>query len=82
MSLYADGREFTPKTGESYRNTNGTTYRCVIGADGDEYQTGCAWFVSPAGWCFKAMHCKVYPDGSIDWGHSLYGHFIQEGTEA
>lgn len=76
MSLYNDGVAFTPETGKSYRNTNGTVYRCTVGADGDEYRTGCAWFVSPAGWCFKAMNCQRYPDGSIDWGHSLHGHFL------
>lgn len=79
MSLYTDGKPFTPETGKSYRNTNGTTYRCTAGLEyGDTYGTGCAWMVSPAGWAFKAMHCVEYPDGTIDWGHSLYGHFINE----
>ena len=81
MSLYTDGVPFTPETGKSYRNTNGTTYRCVVGLeDGDTYATNCAWMVSPAGWAFKAMNCMRYPDGSIDWGHSLYGHFINDGN--
>lgn len=29
-----------------------------------------------------AEQLQTLKDGSIDWGHSLYGHFIQEGTEA
>ena len=83
MSLYTDGVPFTPETGKSYRNTNGTIYRCTAGLEpGDTYATNCAWMVSPAGWAFKAMNCMRYADGSIDWGHSLYGHFIREGTEA
>lgn len=81
MSLYTDGKPFTPETGKHYRNTNGLIYRCVVGMEGDEFQTGCAWMVSPAGWYFKAMHCTRYPDGSIDWGHSLYGHFIENPAE-
>ena len=83
MSLYLDGVPFTPETGKSYRNTNGTTYRCVAGLeDGDTYATNCAWMVSPAGWAFKAMHCMRYPDGCIDWGYSVHGHFIGEGAKA
>ena len=82
MSLYIDGVPFTPETGKSYRNINGKTYRCVVGADGDEYQTGCAWFTSEAGWCFKAMHCQKFPDGFIDWGYSVHGHFIYEEAKA
>lgn len=79
MSLYTDGVPFTPETGKSYRNINGRTYRCVAGLeDGDTYATNCAWMVSPAGWAFKAMYCMKYPDGSIDWGQSLYGHFIND----
>lgn len=79
MSLYTDGVPFTPETGKNYLNLNGTTYRCVAGLeDGDTYATNCAWMVSPAGWAFKAMYCMKYPDGSIDWGQSLYGHFIND----
>ena len=82
MSLYLDGVPFTPETGKSYLNLNGTTYRCVAGLeDGDTYATNCAWMVSPAGWAFKAMYCMKYPDGSIDWGQSLYGHFISEQAQ-
>ncbi len=81
MSLYIDGTPFTPETGKSYKNTNGTVYQCVAGLeDGDTYATNCAWMVSPAGWAFKAMNCMRYPDGSIDWSHSLYGHFINDGN--
>ena len=83
MSLYLDGVPFTPETGKSYRNINGRTYRCVAGLeDGDTYGTDCAWFESGTGWCFKAMHCRKYPDGCIDWGYSVHGHFIGEGAEA
>lgn len=81
MSLYTDSVPFTPETGKSYLNLNGTTYRCVAGLeDGDTYATNCAWMVSPAGWAFKAMYCMKYPDGCIDWGQSLYGHFINDGN--
>ena len=78
MSIYPDGVPFTPVTGQSYQNINGTTYRCVAGADGDQYQTGNGWFISPAGWCFKAKNCEIYPDGTISWGHSIFGHFIDK----
>lgn len=77
MNRYTDGVFFTPEIGKSYRNINGTTYRCTAGPDdGDTYDTNCAWMVSPAGWAFKAMHCMRYPDGRIDWGYSVDGHFI------
>ena len=83
MSLYLDGVPFTPETGKSYLNLNGKNYRCVAGLEEDEtFGTGCAWFVSEAGWYFKAMHCMRYPDGCIDWGYSAHGHFIDEGAGA
>lgn len=82
MNLYLDGVPFTPETGKAYRNINGRTYRCVVGPDGDEYQTGCAWFENGTGLYFKAMHCMRYPDGCIDWGYSVHWQYIGEGAEA
>ena len=74
---YSDGVPFTPITGRSYENLNGTVYECRAGKDGKNWDTESAWMVSPKGWAFKAVHCRIYPDGRIDWAHSLYGHFIQ-----
>lgn len=73
---------FTPVTGEYYKNVNGIEYECRVGLLDGEFDDGTAWFVSPAGWAFKACDCVRYPDGSIEWGYSKYGHFIDPRTSA
>lgn len=73
---YKDGTPFTPVTGKYYENLNGVTYECRAGKEGKLWDDQTAWFVSPKGWAFKAVNCRIYPDGRIDWGHSLHGHFI------
>ena len=78
MNLFGDGKAFTPETGKRYRNVNGTTYECRLGLLDGEFDDGTAWFVSPAGYAFKAIGCILYPDGTIEWDYSKYGHFIQE----
>lgn len=74
---YKDGIPFTPETGKRYRNLNGTVYECRAGKEGRSWDDHSAWMVSPAGWAFKAENVMIYPDGCIEWAHSLHGHFIQ-----
>ena len=73
---WRDAIPFTPETGKRYRNQNGVEYECRAGKEGKHWDDHSAWFVSPKGWAFKAISCVIFPDGSIEWAHSLYGHFI------
>ena len=76
MYTLLDAKGFTPETGKSYRNRNGITYECRAGKMGEDFDDGCAWFVSPGGWAFKAMGCWLYPDGTIEWDYSLHVRWI------
>ena len=79
MSIYSDGIPFTPETGRHYRHINGIVYECRAGRDPDgSYDTGNAWMVSPDGVAFKAVQCRYFPDGSIDWAYILYEHIINQ----
>jgi len=71
-----DAKGFTPETGKSYENINGITYECRVGKMGEDFDDGSAWFVSPAGWAFKAIGCMMHPDGLIEWDYSIHGHWI------
>ena len=75
MDLF-DRDTFTPETGKHYRNRNGIPYECRVGRMGEDFDDGTAWFVSPAGWAFKAIGCSMYTDGTIEWDYSVHGHWI------
>lgn len=67
-----DGNFFTPEKGKKYLNLNGLHYNC-IGHD----EEGRAWMQSDNKdkWTFVAVGCRQYKDGTMDWCHSLHGHF-------
>lgn len=71
-----NGKRFTPKPGEVYKNRGGGNYRClrsggVIGARSAIMQN------TDSMWTFVAVGCTLYPDGCIEWCHSFKGRFAE-----
>ena len=69
-------KPFTPQAGRFYVNAGGGRYLCEhVNADGS------AWFTNTkSGWHFNAKGIGVYPDGRIDWDHSVMGRFVEASS--
>lgn len=66
------GELFTPKVGETYINNGGGTYLCRWAVGNN------AGFVNTkSGWAFRAVNCRQYVDGTIDWDRSTDGYFME-----
>ena len=66
----AKSTPFFPEAGQVYRNAGGGTYLCISanGSDADMINTKTKWRL-------MAHLCKIYFDGSIEWGYSTNGYF-------
>ena len=68
-------RKFTPKAGEIYQNTNGSSYLCLNAMAPFERAT---MQHTESLWTFTAIDCRIYEDGKIDWTQSIGGFFANE----
>lgn len=78
------GEKFTPTVGETYLNRGGGSFRCIsVKAPGATYYNradgqsdAVAEFQNiQSGWTFVAKGIIRYIDGTIEWDHSVDGHF-------
>ena len=67
-----EGKLFTPKRGQLYENTNGSTFVCV-----EAFKGGDATMVNiDSGWWQQVHGCRMFNGGKIAWDYSTGGHFI------
>ncbi len=65
----AESTPFRPERGKIYQN--GTSRFLCTGQSGFD----ASMINVKTGWAIKAMGCRRYFDGSIEWDHSINGHF-------
>lgn len=80
------GQRIQPVVGAVYTNRGGGCFRCIAPADNGPMFWNAAGGCSNAsgvfqniesGWTFTAKGVIQYIDGSIEWDHSVDGHFEQ-----
>lgn len=78
------GERIQPGVGRVYTNRGGGRYRCIAPAEpcamyynrADGRSNTSAVFQNvESGWTFTAKGVMQYIDGTIEWGHSIGGHF-------
>lgn len=78
------GTRFEPVVGEVYTNRGGGNYRCIAPSDvGPTFYNAAGGFSNASavmrneksGWTFTAKGVIQYIDGTIEWNHSIDGHF-------
>lgn len=78
------GQHMQPVVGRVYTNRGGGTFRCIAQAEnGPRYynaaggnSTACGVFQNiKSGWTFTAKGIIQFIDGTIEWSHSVDGHF-------
>lgn len=80
------GSRFEPVVGKVYTNRGGGNYRCIApstvgpmfyNAAGGYSNASAVMRNEASGWTFTAKGIIRYPDGTIEWDHSIDGHFEQ-----
>lgn len=78
------GRRLVPIAGQVYTNRGGGQYRCIARAeDGPAFYNAAGGYSvvtavlqnTESGWTFTAKGVIQYIDGTIEWDHSVGGHF-------
>lgn len=80
------GRHLEPAVGEVYANRGGGRFKCISleetdssphywNAGGGSSATAAVMQNTESGWTFTAKGIIEYADGTIEWGHSIGGHF-------
>ena len=78
------GQRFEPTVGQVYTNRGGGRYRCLApSAAGPMFYNAAGGFSNASavmqnvesGWTFTAKGILQFIDGTIEWGHSINGHF-------
>lgn len=78
------GQRMEPVIGEVYTNRGGGRYRCIaLADDGPTFYNASGGFSSASGvfqnvksgWTITAKGIIQFIDGTIEWGHSVGGHF-------
>ena len=78
------GKRFQPTVGQVYTNRGGGQFRCVAPSDaGPMFWNGAGGCSNASaifqniksGWTFTAKGVLQYIDGTIEWDHSINGHF-------
>lgn len=78
------GTRLQPVVGQIYINRGGGQYRCIAPADdGPLFYNAAGGFSrasgvfqnTKSGWTFTAKGIIQYIDGTIEWDHSIDGHF-------
>lgn len=78
------GTRLQPKIGQVYTNRGGGQFRCIAqAADGPMFYNAAGGFSNASGvfqniesgWTFTAKGIIQYIDGTIEWDHSVDGHF-------
>lgn len=67
------GKRFVAEYGKTYKNTNGSEYKCLSRFPSED---GATFICEKSGWVFFAINPRVYEDGTIDWEHSKHGRFL------
>ena len=57
--------------GQTYKNKNGTAYRCIDHKDGGDYVMQSV----ASGWTLTAHGIWIYDNGEIEWDYSTEGEF-------
>jgi hypothetical protein len=65
------GQPMQPVAGRIYTNRGGGAYRCI---KSEEYGTP-VFQNTKSGWTFQAKGVIQYVDGTIEWDHSINGHY-------
>lgn len=78
------GHRLQAVVGEVYTNRGGGRYRCIALTDNGpmfyNFAGGCSTASAvfqnvESGWTFTAKGILQFVDGTIEWGHSIGGHF-------
>ncbi len=71
-------QKFTPEEGRIYQNINGSYYCCIRSSETWSPYNATMQHTKSR-WTFRAVDCRIYEDGRIDWAYSIEGHFEREG---
>lgn len=85
------GEAFRPQFGQTYLNRAGGKYLCIRNMDDTERpeywnagggcsETSAILINVESRWAFEAKGIIRYMDGTIEWGHSVGGHFMEGRT--